>query len=159
LRLSEGGVVMRKTILGIVIVLLVTTPCLAKEIEPDGFFSIEGTLWYSYGIIFSFFPPVVIVGSDEIGFYKGKVYYYVSYGDKYIPIVLSSYIDLLVVSIACSFGGGQISLAIMQPIGISVRITGGIINFSPLIIPFFTIEILYKVEDNWTQPEDEPPTE
>ena len=153
---------MKKTTLAVLIVLmvaLVATPCFAQEVEPDGMFSIEGTLWRSHEILFFTFPPFVIVGSDEMGFYKGKVYYYKTYGGQYFPIERSSYIDLLMVSIAYGIEGilgeGRMSLAIMQPIGIGVRISSGIINFSPLKIPFFTIGTLYKIEDGWTPPDVE----
>ena len=36
---------MRKTILGIVIVLLVATPCLAQKVEPDAIYRLHGTAW------------------------------------------------------------------------------------------------------------------
>jgi len=151
---------MKKTILAVIMVLVFVTPCLAQEIEPEGMFSIEGTLWLQYEIIFFPFPPFVFVGSEDIGFYKGKVYGYEGYGDYYFPIEESSYIDLLMVSIAYSIRGilseaGSISLAIMQPIGIGVMTSINIMNFYPPKIPFFTIGILIKVDDNWIPPEVE----
>ena len=36
---------MRKLILASLIAIMVATPCLAQEIETDGLFSIEGTMW------------------------------------------------------------------------------------------------------------------
>lgn len=151
---------MKKSILVILMLVMTATPCLAQEIEPEGMFSLDGTRWRGLAIAFFPFPPFVIVGTEYIGFYNGKVYGYRSYGDYYFPIEESSYIDLPMVSIAYSIEGipseaGSISLAIMQPIGIGVMTSIDIMNFYPPKIPFFTIGIMFKADDNWTPPEVE----
>ena len=37
---------MKKTILVVLMAVMLTTPCLAQEIETDGIFSLEGTRWW-----------------------------------------------------------------------------------------------------------------
>jgi hypothetical protein len=61
---------MKKTILVVLIVIMTASPCLAQEIEiePEGLFRLEGTLW----------EADVEEGFAEflrIGFYQGKVYW------------------------------------------------------------------------------------
>ena len=36
---------MKRKILVVLMAVMVATPCLAQEVEPDGLFSIEGTAW------------------------------------------------------------------------------------------------------------------
>ena len=69
---------MRKIILSLLMVALVATPCFAEEIETDGLFSIEGTLWRVQvsGIHITPYPPYVeafgIVAL--LGFSDGKMF-------------------------------------------------------------------------------------
>ena len=143
---------MRKTILGILIVLLVTTPCLAQEIEPDGLFSLHGTRWAGCGISFYTFPPFVYLPCLYMGFYEGEVY---SLSNN------ASYVDLLVVSLVYDIEfaideGWQIFLGIMQPIGIGVFTVLGYtphaslgpgIEDPPALL--YVMGIMFNVEDNW----------
>ena len=46
----KGGL-MKKTILAVLMVLVIATPCFAEEVEPDGLFSIEGTRWRGCGYL------------------------------------------------------------------------------------------------------------
>ena len=55
---------MKKTILLVLIVLMVSTPCLA-EVEPDGMFTVDNTVW-------SLYFPIPIV---SYGFFEEKVYW------------------------------------------------------------------------------------
>ena len=43
---------MKKTILAVLMVVMIATPCFAQEVEPDGLFSIEGTKWRVCTILF-----------------------------------------------------------------------------------------------------------
>ena len=148
---------MRRTILGIIIVLLITTPCLAQEIEPEGLFSIEGTQWQSLPIWIQILPfPWLQIYEFSIGFYGGKIYRYPSSGFIYE----SFYLDMLVASIFrykesdhsffAYYDGTH--FGILQPIGVGVMIVSGRnLNF----IPVLGVMILIKVEDDWTPPEEE----
>ena len=58
---------MKKTILGILMVVMVATPCFAQEVEPDGLFSLDGTLWRYSGLEMEIIIPVDLSASK----YKG----------------------------------------------------------------------------------------
>ena len=51
---------MKKTILLVILAVIVATPCLAQEIEPDGLFSIEGTEWRCIGLAFLNKAPFIM---------------------------------------------------------------------------------------------------
>ena len=148
---------MKKSILVILIAVMITTPCLAQEIEPEGIFSTEGTLWQRSVIVT--LPPDIPQTHDEIGFYQGTVY--ICFGDtnyecrNIYPYII---IDSPVVSIAFFFGTGgptfYTSLLIMQPIGfgLSFDIIGII---TPPMIVSVRIGIMFKVDDNWVPPDVE----
>jgi hypothetical protein len=109
---------MKRTILVVLMVALVTTPCLAQEVETDGIFSIEGTLWRVCGIGISD-EQLLNIGCYEMGFDQGTVY---SNKDKAWSAESLSYIDTPLVSIAYI---GQsflqdLYLFIMQPSGFGV---------------------------------------
>jgi len=113
---------MKKTILVMLMVLMISTPCLA-EVEPDGLFSIEKTLWES--------------DRSYYGFYQGTVYrcnydmgaFLCSEMDN------SFYIDLFLVSI---FTGTFNSSGILFPLsGIGV------------LYDSISIRLLSKVDDDW----------
>ena len=59
---------MKKLVLVILIAIITAIPCLAQEIEPEGIFSIEGTLWLGL----EFFHP--LSGPLQISFFEGDVY-------------------------------------------------------------------------------------
>ncbi len=56
---------MKKMIISVLGAVMIATPCMA-EVEPDGFFSVEGTEWIGEMI-----PGVV---AARLGFYGGKIY-------------------------------------------------------------------------------------
>ena len=59
---------MRKTILLVLMAIMIVTPCMAEEVEPDGIFSLHGTSWKA--IIIAPYG----VWERGLGFYKGRVY-------------------------------------------------------------------------------------
>ena len=69
---------MRKIILAVFVVVMLTTPCLAQEIEPEGFFSLGTTFWDCTCInLFEeesdrIVPPTVF--KEVIAFYRGEFY-------------------------------------------------------------------------------------
>ena len=152
---------MRKTILIALIVLLVSSPCFAQEVETDGLFSLHGTLW-------KVFISEHSVMSEWMGFYEGGVYPVSnndidSYGEQtylYEPLWVSydgNYVDFGVVSI---FWAKIVSVAqeihygIMQPIGIGMVFTHWVTTLNiPFPIP--NIGLMVKVSDNWTPPDVE----
>ena len=134
---------MKKTILVVLMVLMVSTPCLAQEVEPDGIFSIGGTLWEATYI----FPPEYWGGHmSEIGFYKGEVYGLGGLFSFYVNLGIASF---FMVGMHEWYGRG-IYFGLMQPIGIGVMTFTGISNYPSAIV--FTIASLVKAEDNWTPP-------
>ena len=128
---------MKKTILVVLMALMITTPCFAQEVEPEGFFSIEGTLWQALSMGVQILPFPSLVSLDwEFGFYGGKKY------------ILFPYTHL-------SAGGGVLPsyFFILQPIGIGIAIEiVGPYYRRPL---YLTVGLLIKIDDNWTPPEDE----
>ena len=60
---------MKKIILVVLMIVMITTPCLAQEIEPNGIFSIEGTEWR------------IRSGDIRLGFHQGEIYH--TYYDLY----------------------------------------------------------------------------
>ena len=143
---------MRNTILGILIVTLVATPCFAQEVEPDGLFSIGGTLWrFGTEITFSTRPPFLHINNinAELGFHQGTIYRCSEDDCKLLPDV--SYMDSPVLSIAYSFDSFGFGLIVLQPIGL------GITTYFGTFFPggpgfFYSITMMFKVEDNWTPP-------
>ena len=147
---------MKKTIPPVLMLALVVTPCLAQQVEPDGLFSIEGTLW---GYCAIGFPT----GCHSIGFNQETVYHCSQEGDN-CQITSMPYVDLLVVSIAGyppyiddSSGAGY-DLWIMQPIGFGVYTMfafipgrgGPSLRTPPML--FFSIGVMIKIDDDWTPP-------
>jgi len=73
---------MRKTILVVLMLVMVTTPSFAQEVETDGMFHNfpEGTLWFEFfllGISLQFKPPLILPivgGRFYYGYYQGEVY-------------------------------------------------------------------------------------
>ena len=163
---------MKKIILVVLMAVMLATPCFAQEVEPEGLFSLEGTLWEVCGIIFASIPPFFIgprcgqwAGTQQYGFYQGKIYS-CTYMCTALTSKISSYTDLLVVSFVYDIGlplGGKwienpwyIFSAIMQPIGLGVY---SVFGFKPrqcgkygCVPPFFWSEIgiMFKIDDNWT---------
>ena len=143
---------MKRTIIVLLVALMVATPCLAQEIEPDGLFSIDGTKWQALPIGLQIFPLPGIWETDglEFGFYGGE-----------------GYIDMLVFSIfntgyslsTCLTGGGSTSyFGILQPIGIGI-VVELYVSSSPGVPAMLNIGFLIKISNDWEPPEVEPATE
>ena len=86
---------MKRTILVVLMIVLVATPCLAQEVETDGLFSLHGTVWEALPIGVQIFPFPFVWPTDDLqfGFYGGKVYPDLSPDDS------SFYIDMPLFSI------------------------------------------------------------
>jgi hypothetical protein len=145
---------MKKAILIVLMLVLVATPCFAQEVETDGLFSIEGTLWVfcSIDIAFSLFvPPFIAISPkcpDELtmGFYQGTVYRCYANGDDCLPSERLGYIEFPLFSIVIGPGLLNFELFILQPSGFGLH-TG--IGFHPLF-GIYRIGAMFKVNDNWT---------
>ena len=156
---------MKKTILVVLMVSLVATTCFAGEVETDGFFSIEDTRWSVYTMRFGIlFPiPVFLIGpvNYTVGFHQGKVYRCFEEDECEVHPDYS-YIDSPVVSIvtfsAFSFpviGSWGVGLGILQSSGLGVY-TEFTCILEYLVIGFVSnIDIMFKIEDNWTPPDAE----
>ena len=149
---------MKKTILVILIAFMVATPCFAQEVEPEGIFTIGGTIWQTIEMceisLFPFeinFPIEAEVSS--IGFYGGEVYSdWSSLGCFYIDMLVCSVFrcggfmpqQRRVVSgiLFPSLGVGIVGESWMKPYGEPFR-------------NHLTIQQLNKADDNWTPPDYE----
>ena len=150
---------MKKTILAVLMVVMITIPCLAQEVEPEGIFSIEETVWQELPIALQIFPvPWIGPNYDlEFGFYGGEVY------PDLQPVDKSFYMDMLVFSIfaagySMSHNLGPVTTSayfgILQPIGIGTVIVSTY-QCCLLPIPTISIALLIKTGDTWTPPEIE----
>jgi hypothetical protein len=138
---------MKKTILVVLIVALVSTPCFAQEGE-----LIEGTVWEVLPIGLKIFPiPGIWIADDlEFGFYGGKVY-----RQDISPIEDSSYRDVLGFIVFSSanqllptqlIGGGlePFYFGILQPTGMGIVFVGDISLFPPGL--FIKMGLLIKTD-------------
>ena len=146
---------MKKTILAVLMVVIVSTPCFAQEGE-----SIEGTIWEVLPVGLRIFPTpgIWIPGDLEFGFYDGKVYQNLS------PIENSSYeerLGFIVFSTANSPVSTQaigdviepLYFGILQPTVMGIVFMGDISIFPPGL--FIKMGLLIKTGDNWIPPEVE----
>jgi hypothetical protein len=143
--LQRSRYTMKKTILIVLMVPLIITPCFAQEVETDGLFSLNRTLWLL----------VAFGGGNQInyGFYEGDVYIReLGYPAVNICSLLenSSYLDLLAVSffkIDYSSSGAQ--YGIMYPLGIGMMLSIYKPEDAP---PRVNTYMLIKGDNNWTPP-------
>ena len=154
---------MRKTILGIVIILLIVTPSLTQAIEPDGLFSLHGTEWEC--LIMIQILPYPILSSPPLYNCHYEFYNREVYPNLTGTVVTLFYVDMIVASVfgyatrvaecpSCDPTLPIIGFGIMQPIGI-----GAVINYAPRFgivpLPWLNTEVLIKTNDNWVPPEEE----
>ena len=140
---------MKKTILVVLMVVIVTTPCFAQEVEPDGIFSLNRTLWLL----------VAFGGGNQInyGFYQGDVYIQ-EFGypdiDKCTLLEDSSYLDLLAVSFfkIDYYSVSRAEYGIMYPLGIGMMLSIYKPEDAP---PRVNTYMLIRMSYNWTPPEFE----
>jgi len=138
---------MKKIILVVLMAVMIATPCIAQEVEPEGMFSIEGTLWQALPIGLKIFRLPGIWDTNGLQF--------VFYGDTG-----ASYIDMLACSIFWAVERGSLSIiraryfGILQPLGMGMVVKtdfeGALTPFSP---PNISIALLVKTNDNWKPPE------
>ena len=136
---------MKKIILVVLLAVMITTLCFAQEVEPEGIFTIGGTIWEALPMGIQILPSPSLVSLDwGFGFYGGEVYNLRS------P---SFYIDMLVCGIFWGVGGGigggypPIYFGILQPIGIGMVIQ---YNVAPFPIKDLTVGLVIKTDNNWT---------
>lgn len=167
---------MKKTILALLIAVMTATPCLAQEIEPEGMFSTEGTLWEECGITYSCCLPSIGWGCYKSGwgFYQGTAYRWGQSprdGEFFSPQPNCIYIDSPIISIVYystfiendeNTSTFMSRMAIIQPSGVGVFTNFGftilkneIFNFLPIVRRAIWIGIIHKIEDDWTPPEVE----
>jgi hypothetical protein len=138
---------------------------------PNGLFSIEGTRWGQCFIQLSSSEPHIqheCPGSLTMGFYQGVVYFCLE-NEGCHPNVGTSYIDLPMVSFIIlpddpPGGSKRYSLYMLNPtIGLGFYTWFVIFPENPWkqFLEFWGCEtgIMFKIEDGWTPPEDEPSTE
>ena len=119
------------TVLMVLLQLILTAPCLAQEVEPDGLFSIEGTRWRSCGVSTSLqlgwggsgsgFNFNIGCSGISYEFDDGKVYSCSNSGNC-SPLPASFYIDtpLVGIGLAVPLTHIGLDLLIMQPTGFGV---------------------------------------
>ncbi|MCK5010301.1 MAG: hypothetical protein KAS98_07440 [Deltaproteobacteria bacterium] len=152
---------MKKAILVVLMVVMIATPCLAQEIEPEGILSIDGTLWQALPIGIQIFPlPQIWTTNDlKFGIYGGKVYLYDLRRES------SFYVDILGLGVfyieGTTAAGGHRRpsyFGLLQSIGI-----GMVVEIQPYCLFYYhgcnitsveiRVGILTKTDDNWTPPE------
>jgi len=142
---------MRKTTLAVLIMLmaaLVATPCFAQEIEPEGLFSLNRTLWW-----------LVAFGGGNLvhyGFYDGGVYIQ-EFGypgiNRCTLLENSSYLDLLVVSFfKVDYSESGAVYGIMSPLGVGVMFS---VYNEEDVSPAVNTAMLIKISYNWSPPPEE----
>lgn len=149
---------MKKTILAVLMAVMIATPCLAQEVEPEGMFSIEGTLWETLPIGLQILPfPFIWPMNDlQIGFYGGEVYLD---GSKRF-VENSFYADMLVCSVfsgsykntSIGYVGSSVWYSgILQPVGIGM-VFGITFGGGAITVPMIHVALLIKTDNNWTPP-------
>ena len=158
---NKRGWVMKKTILLVLMAVMIASPCFAQEVETEGIFSVEGTLWGMCTFEYTRDPfSSDVVCESQVGFYQGEIYGYLYGQHGYFHIQEPSCYDFLLVSIAAysehnPFGTSFV--AIMQPIGIGVFSwhKGQFDWTGETTYIDCGIGIMHKINDNWTPPEVE----
>ena len=141
---------MKKTILIVLMLVMIATPCFAQEIEPDGYLTLEGTLWLA-------------LDRDEydnyIGFDKGEIYTITKQPDdterctarSQLPSNIKCYYTTLPFLAMFIYEhqymeGKYFDLGLMLP-----HLSIGLIFSNPVHIIFPQAAI--KVDSNWVPPE------
>jgi hypothetical protein len=150
---------MKKTILVVLMVLMVSTPCLA-EVEPEGIISIEGTNWQTI-LVWTILPiPHFVPAGASIGFSGGVVYPCMCIGN----VTNSFYIDMVAASFFMysaeytppdvrDYVVNEVAMGIVQPtIGVGFMISYQTQIYFP--IPLVYMALLIKTNDNWTPPSE-----
>ena len=159
--IAKRGRKMKKTILAMLLVVMVSIPCFGQEIEPEGNDSIEGTLWRTCNIIFIAFPAGGVRGCALMGFHQDTVYFCTETAECN-PYPSLTYIDSPLISIVFNnmteVGSEGFELYIMQPMGFGVFMGSAFgwedTSSDPQVFLFAArAGIVFKVNDDWIPPE------
>ena len=143
---------MKKTILAVLIIGMVATPCFSQEIEVDRYLTLEGTLWLGLDMN---------EGESQLGFHGGDIYSVFKAPDnpeRCIPCSkrepsICYYSNLPFVAMFYTenqdYMGTNKEWGLMLP-HLSIGIT-----FTPIFTSFLYIypQIYIKVASNWVPPE------
>lgn len=143
---------MRKLILVLLMVIIVSTPCLA-QVEPDGLFSIEETLWANHlGNIMGFYGGEIYRGNPDTGEFIpvsqhfGEDYAAHSYSDKLLfstfVIELKDSSKIVGVLLPWLYLGNIPIVG--EALGVGIVYELGPEGF------FYWPYMLFKIDDNWT---------
>jgi hypothetical protein len=144
---------MKRTILVMLLLALITTPCFAQEVEPDGLFSLDGTLWRYFRLDLAFGTSVgqpyfdIEASSGERGFFQGNMY---SCSENDCGSGFP-YIDTPVLGVFFTLGLIGIDLWVMQPtVGIGLTMTSYCGGMSYSSGCGFGIGMMFKIDNNWS---------
>ena len=156
---------MKQAILAVLMLMLITTPCLAQEVEPDGMFSIEGTRWRVCQIFFQTKRPIISLQCErDLAFYNDSVYSCTCPATCRIYPFLQYIIDTPIVGVTwevhagCGVWGSPFCMvgyqvAVMQPFGLGIHSIAELGFAGESLFAAYGIGIMFKVEDDWTPPE------
>jgi len=140
---------MKRTILVVLMLAMVTTPCFAEEIEPAGIFSIRGTVWQA--VTSTLILPIIDTDSSPdrvLSFYNGRVYNNI---DGLITPAI--YLNMLGVSVYF-IGYAQFPVLNGTEIGIMFPAVGKgmsmMFGITHGILPVLEITQFNKTADDWT---------
>ena len=158
---------MKQTILVALIAVMVATPCLAQEVEPDGLFSLHGTKWVTMEVFMEL--PWIRASYDSfyLGFYNKQTYFSddgIQWNDQGI-YEWNSYVDLGLISfinLSMMTGPGFDFRIAVTPLGVGTIMSFGIIIYQgtpPFPQPrnafWLRIGLMIKLDNDWTPPDIE----
>ena len=156
---------MKRTLLALLMIVMITTPCFAQEIETEGLFSIEGTTWKCIGVAIQILEPPFISLYNETVIFEDRT---VQTTSGNIGILQYGYppLDFLVLSVARAvlYEGAfrrDYATMVLQPtigVGMFSSIIREVDRYSRIDKRFigFGFGFMFKVDDDdWTPPEGE----
>jgi hypothetical protein len=151
--------IMKKTILIVLMVVMIATPCLAQEIEPDGLLTIEKTYWESVLDMMIFPIPHPGPPSEWVGFSGGVVYH--SRFPQGSVTMNSFYIDMVIASIFMyNATDNQDTETTWKEVGIGILQPLSRIGVQTIVQTYqsrgvtVVMSLLNKTDDNWTPPSE-----
>jgi hypothetical protein len=143
---------MKRLILAVCITVTLSVPCLAQEVETEGTFSLEGTLWRMHEISIVTFPPFLDYSIESIGFHQGVAYvcdeYYGCHPRNNFTVIESPLgaigmaVNPFLLSVLM-----ETHIYLPNGSGFMSAFAGGIRCVVPFLM--FKIGYMFKVEDNW----------
>jgi hypothetical protein len=151
---------MKRTVLVILMLVMVATPCFAQEVEIDGLFSIEETRWGYCRVLLGIgcgkiCLPGINFDCYSMGFYEGTVYSCNDDGSACFDDSSFTYIDSPLVSIVYTVDTLYAEFNVLQPSGFGVHMKFGQWSMGGYGGGAFfglSIGIMFKIENNWTPP-------